>query len=127
MRQVDDAMVVFLRARFREDETAARALKPGKNVDVARLRDRVLADVEAKHKLLDWVLTIPWDVYDGPSSIMQNAVMRAIENFPLKLRSPVALTLLSAYTDHPDFPPEWKYLVDESDEHDTSSQARTVR
>ncbi|MFE7762969.1 DUF6221 family protein [Streptomyces sp. NPDC057438] len=127
MRQVDDAMVVFLRARFREDETAARALKPGKNEDVTRLRDRGLADVEAKRKLLDWVLTIPWDAYDGPSSIMQNAVMRVIEGIPLSRRSPVAFILLSAYTDHPDFPPEWKYLVNESDEHDTRTQARTVR
>ncbi|MFF0451714.1 DUF6221 family protein [Streptomyces sp. NPDC004609] len=49
----------FLRARLHEDETAARALKPGKNQDVARLRDRVLADVEAKRRLMDWVEELP--------------------------------------------------------------------
>jgi hypothetical protein len=56
MRQVDFAvMMEFLWARLREDETAAHALKPGKNQDVARLRDRVLADIEAKRRLVDWV------------------------------------------------------------------------
>lgn len=48
-------MMEFLKARLRADEEAAHALKPGKNQDVARLRDRVLADVEAKRRLVHWV------------------------------------------------------------------------
>ncbi|KAA0924272.1 DUF6221 family protein [Streptomyces apricus] len=127
MGQVDEVMVVFLRARFREDETAARALKPGKNEELIRLRDRVLADVEAKRQLLDWVLTIPWDAYEGSRTIVRQLVMGAIESIPLKLRSPVALTLLAAYVNHPDFPPEWKGLVDELAEDGARAQARTDR
>ncbi|MFF5362962.1 DUF6221 family protein [Streptomyces scabiei] len=126
MKQVDDAMVVFLRARFREDETAARALRPGKNEDVIRLRDRVLADVEAKQRLLDWVLEIPWVVHDKPRSILENAIMTAAAGVPLKLRSPVALTLLAAYADHPDFWPEWRQGVDEADEVRNRRRERTT-
>ena len=49
------AMMKFLWARLDEDENAARALKRGKNQDLAKLQARFLADVEAKRRLVDWV------------------------------------------------------------------------
>ncbi|MFI1409382.1 DUF6221 family protein [Streptomyces sp. NPDC020707] len=127
MRQVDEVMVEFLWARLREDETAARALKANKNEDVIRLRDRVLADVAAKRRLLHWVHEIPWVVEGRPRSIVGSAVMSTIEGVPLKLRSPVAFTLLVAYADHPDFHPEWQDLVDEPEQDDARIHARTVQ
>ncbi|MDW4902902.1 DUF6221 family protein [Streptomyces californicus] len=111
MGTVDDAMVVFLRARFREDETAALALKSSKNEDMIRVRDRALADVETKRRLLDWVLTVPWDIEDKPRPLLERALVGSINGIPLALRSPVAFTLLASYVDHPDFPPEWKRIV----------------
>ncbi|MFD9532096.1 DUF6221 family protein [Streptomyces sp. NPDC060010] len=115
MRHDFEVMMEFLRARLREDEVAARALNPGKNEDVIRLRDRVLADVEAKRRLLHWVHEIPWVVEDKPRSIVEGALVNAIASVPLKLRSPVAFTLLASYVDHPDFRPEWKRIVGETE------------
>ncbi|WP_327131987.1 DUF6221 family protein [Streptomyces sp. NBC_01343] len=110
-----EVMMEFLWARLREDETAARALKPGKNEDVIRLRDRVLADVEAKRRLVHWVHEVPWVVEDKPRTIFEGALMDAIASVPLKRRSPVAFTLLASYVDHPDFRPEWKLIVGEAE------------
>ncbi|WP_328683173.1 DUF6221 family protein [Streptomyces sp. NBC_00343] len=115
MRTVDDAMVLFLRFRFREDETAALALKSSKNEDVIRVRDRALADVETKRRLLDWVLTVPWDVEDKPRPLLERALVDGINGIPLMLRSSVAFTLLASYADDPDFLPEWKLIVSEAE------------
>ncbi|WP_371538424.1 DUF6221 family protein [Streptomyces sp. NBC_00466] len=116
MRQVDfEVLMEFLWARLREDETAARALKPGKNEDLTRLRDRVLSDVEAKRRLLHWVHEIPWAVEDKPRSFWEDALVNVIAGVPLRLRSPVAITLLASYVDHPDFRSEWKSIVGETE------------
>lgn len=126
MGQVDFADVMdFLEARLVEDETAAKTLKPGKNQHVARLRDRVLADIETKRGLMLWVQEIPWSVPDQPCSIWEDALANAVARVPLRLRSPVVFKLVAAYADHPDFPPEWKPLVDqyEPDECKLSSRA----
>lgn len=104
----------FLVARLREDETAALALKLGKNADVAGLQARVLADVEAKRQLLGWTMEPPrlpeggdlshwrahaWDVVVGTATTMR-----------LNRRRPVIDRLVAAYADHPDFHPEWKLI-----------------
>lgn len=71
MRHDFDVMVEFLKARLREDESAAKALKPSKSEDVARLRDRILADVEAKRRLMDWVFAPQRELGSGrtPSQV----------------------------------------------------------
>ncbi len=118
MGQVDFAdLMDFLEARIAEDEAAAKALKPGKNESMTRLRGRVLADAEAKRRLMDWVEEMPrraavsegrsrWQVYGGEFYGDQSR----------RLRSPVILELVAAYADHPDFQPEWKWLVGEPKE-----------
>ncbi|WP_406431590.1 DUF6221 family protein [Streptomyces sp. NBC_01589] len=115
MGQVDFAdLMDFLGARIAEDEAAAKALKPSKNENVARLRDRVLADAEAKRRLMEWVEEMPrramasegrsrWQVYAGEFYGDQSR----------RLRSPVIFELVVAYADHPAFQPEWKGLVGE--------------
>ncbi|WP_241845893.1 DUF6221 family protein [Streptomyces sp. MJM1172] len=118
-----EAMMVFLKARLREDERAARALKPGKNEDLIRLRERVIADAETKRRLLQWVHEVPWVVEDRPRSTLEGLLRNAIAGIPLRRRSPVALTLLAAYVDHPDFHPEWKLIEDELEDE---SRPRTV-
>ncbi|MFC8077806.1 DUF6221 family protein [Streptomyces sp. NPDC057307] len=131
MRQVDVAiMMEFLRARLREDETAARALKPGKNQDVARLRDQVLADVEAKRRLMYWVEEAPWVAVDdnrGRTSL-QDFGLDLIARQQVRFRSPVIDELVTAYVDHPDFHPEWLPIEDESggDRLRTSTQSPAV-
>ncbi|MGW2082998.1 DUF6221 family protein [Streptomyces sp. NPDC001939] len=102
----------FLTARLREDETAAKALKPGKNQDVARLRDRVLADVEAKRRLLDWVYEPQWIAQEWGRSFWQ----RVVADSWMDRRKPVIYALLAAYADHPDFHFEWKQIEDEPGE-----------
>ncbi|MFD4523284.1 DUF6221 family protein [Streptomyces sp. NPDC058470] len=114
MVYVDLADVMdFLEARLVEDETEAKELKPGKNQNVARLRDRVLADVEAKRRLMGWVQELPWSPQDRPRSIVEGAIVNAVANIPLKLRSPVVFKLVEAYVGHPEFRPEWGPIEDE--------------
>ena len=128
MRRDDLSVVMeFLTARLREDETAARALKPGKNQDVARLRDRVLADVEAKRRLIDWVEEIPRRAEDTEDrALWQKAAGELYARHSRDLRSPVIYELLEAYVDHPDFHPEWKLIEDEyeSGEYNLSTRAQ---
>lgn len=106
--------VEFLKARLREDEAVARALKPGKNQDVAKLRDRVLADVEAKWRLMDWVEEYPRMVREVEGlTFWQRASRELCGDWSRKLRSPVIYELVAAYADHPDFRPEWLLIENE--------------
>ncbi|MEU5030198.1 DUF6221 family protein [Streptomyces milbemycinicus] len=110
----------FFTARLREDEKAAEALKSNKSDAVAELRARVLADVEAKRRLMDWVTEPPqlpevgdlsrwgahaWDVVVGTAAAMR-----------LRRRRRVIDCLLTAYADHPDFRPGWN-LVEVEDKY----------
>ncbi|WP_258054637.1 DUF6221 family protein [Streptomyces sp. Ru71] len=110
--------VVFLKASLREDEAAARAVKPGKNEGVAGLQARVLADVEAKRRLVAWVEANPgtrWKANAEAEDLpfWQKAIVDVIADVPEYFRSPVIYRLLTAYEDHPDFQPEWKLINDE--------------
>ncbi|MCH0562196.1 DUF6221 family protein [Streptomyces sp. MUM 2J] len=132
-----EVMMEFFRARLREDETAARALKPGKNQDVARLRDRVLADVEAKRRLMDWVDEYPRRAEDSGERVRwQKLAGDLVAGISRDRRSPVICELVAAYADHPDFRPEWLPIEDEweldeeyepgAHESSTRRQGRTV-
>ncbi|MFI6494708.1 DUF6221 family protein [Streptomyces sp. NPDC050564] len=120
MRHNDfEAMTEFFRARLREDETAARAVKPGKDEGVARLQARVLADVTAKRRLLRWVEAHEWKTLKAESrdlNIWQRAGVDVVASVPQYLRSPVIYKLVAAYADHPDFRPEWRSVGRERDE-----------
>ncbi|WP_406402481.1 DUF6221 family protein [Streptomyces sp. NBC_00879] len=112
MRRDDfPVMMEFFRARLREDETAARAVKPGKDEGTARLQARVLADAAAKRRLMHWVEEYPRKAEEKGSAFLETAVAR----FSLSLRSPVIYELVAAYTDHPDFRPEWLPLDSEQE------------
>nr|BEK65757.1 hypothetical protein KPHV_29840 [Kitasatospora purpeofusca] len=130
MRQDDFAvMMEFLRARLHEDKTAAQALKPGKNQDVERLRNRVLADIEAKRRLMDWVEEYPRRVKDVEKRVSFQGVARElIAGVSQDLRTPVIFELVAAYADHPEFHPEWKPIAvgdqDEPGEDEPSARAR---
>ncbi|MBQ0969196.1 hypothetical protein KBY91_15310 [Streptomyces sp. RK23] len=113
-------MMEFLKARLREDETAARAVKPGKNQDVERLRARVLADVEAKRRLLVWVEENRFTPLKAEAEarglpIWQRAIVDVIAGVPEHFRSPVIAVLVAAYADHPDFRPEWRLIEEEQE------------
>lgn len=111
MRHDFDVMVEFFKARLREDEHAAKALKTSKNnEDAARLRDRILADVEAKRRLMEWVFAPQRELGEWEDSFAGGLVIRQWMRF----RQPVIEQLVAAYADHPDFHPEWKSLEDES-------------
>ncbi|MFJ8430485.1 DUF6221 family protein [Kitasatospora sp. NPDC094019] len=119
MRQENFAvMMEFLRARLHEDKTVAQALKPGKNQDVERLRDRVLADIEAKRRLMDWVEEYPQALKDTERRVSLHGLTRqVIAGVSQDLRTPVIYELVVAYADHPDFHPEWKPIeVGDQDE-----------
>jgi hypothetical protein len=120
MRDGFEIKVEFLVARLREDETAARALKPGKNVDVARLQARVLADVEMKRKLLGWMYEPQEKVGDWGNSFWSGIAARTVTEQWMKLRQPVIEELVLAYADHPDFRPEWLPIEDEVPVHTQS-------
>ncbi|WP_437010652.1 DUF6221 family protein [Streptomyces sp. enrichment culture] len=111
MRNFDGAMQ-FLKARLREDEKAARAVKPGKSQDLKTLQARVLADVEAKRQLVAWVegnfgtaLKAEADARCLPA--LKKGAVHLIAAVPEFLRSPVIERLVWAYADHPDYDPEW--------------------
>ncbi|MFI1213822.1 DUF6221 family protein [Streptomyces sp. NPDC020802] len=106
MRHDFDVMVEFFKARLREDENAAKALKPSKNEDVARLRDRILADVEAKRRLMDWVFAPQRELREWEHSFAGGLAIKQWMRF----RQPVIEQLVAAYADHPDFHPEWKLI-----------------
>ncbi|WP_326733957.1 DUF6221 family protein [Streptomyces sp. NBC_01022] len=121
--------VEFLVARLREDETAALALKPGKNADIAGLQARVLADVEAKRQLLGWTTDPPRLPEVGDLSGWQahawEVVVGTVDARRLSKRRPVVDVLVAAYVDHPDFHPEWKLIEDnESREEERGTRAR---
>lgn len=124
MRHDFDVMVEFLKARLREDENAAKALKASKNEDVTRLRDRILADVEAKRRLMDWVFAPQWELGEWEHSFAGRLVIKQWMGF----RQPVIEQLVAAYADHPDFHPEWALIEVEpiEDESRTRAQARTI-
>jgi hypothetical protein len=110
-----DSMVVFLRACIREDETAAQALKPGKNEAVAKLKARVLADVEAKRRLLDWVEEYPRIVQENQQPALWRRVRAELAaGLSRDFRSPVVFELVAAYRDHPDFYSGWLPIEDEA-------------
>ncbi|MFF0648704.1 DUF6221 family protein [Streptomyces tendae] len=122
-------MMEFLTARLHEDETAAKALKPGKNPDVQRLRDRVLADVEAKRRLMDWVTEMPRraEASEGRSR-WQKLAGEVYSEQSQRRRSPVIWELVAAYAEHPDFHPEWRLFDGDpvEDESHTGTQVPTV-
>ncbi|MGV9698962.1 DUF6221 family protein [Streptomyces sp. NPDC003470] len=108
----------FLQARLREDEKTAKALKPGKNEALAELRDRVLADVEAKRRLMDWVMEPPRvpDVGGDLSrwgTLALDFAMDLVAAKRMDWRKPVIDYLVAAYEGHPDFRDEWKLAKDE--------------
>ncbi|MFD5711350.1 DUF6221 family protein [Streptomyces pharetrae] len=109
-------MMEFLKARLHEDEKAAQALKPGKNEALAELRARVLADVEAKRRLMDWVTEMPRraEASEGRSR-WQKLAGDVYGDQSRRLRSPVICELVAAYEGHPDFRDEWR-LVEVEDE-----------
>lgn len=120
MRRDDfPVMMEFLRARLREDETAARAVKPGKDEGTARLRARVLADVAAKRRLMHWVEEYPRRAEARGAAFLETAVAR----LSLGLRSPVIYELVEAYADHPDFHPEWLPIEDEREHLDEEGES----
>nr|WTB31149.1 DUF6221 family protein [Streptomyces sp. NBC_00830] len=106
-------MLEFLRGRLSEDETLARTVKTGKDEGLARLRDRVLADVEAKRRLVDWVLRFEEAREDRSGVFWEDAIMNGLASVRRGFRSPVIHKLVAAYTDHPDFRPEWLPIEDE--------------
>lgn len=112
--------MVFLRARLREDETAARAVKPSENDGVAGLQARVLADVAAKRRLVAWVEANHGTTWKANAEAQglpfwQKGIVDVIAGVPKFFRSPVISRLLTAYEEHPDFQPEWKLIDDESE------------
>jgi hypothetical protein len=110
-----DVMLEFLWARIREDETAAQALRPGKNEAVAKLKARVLADVETKRRLLDWVEEYPRRLEDnGELGRWMRTAGEIVAESVRGRRSPVVYKLVAAYADHPDFHPEWLPIEDEA-------------
>jgi hypothetical protein len=115
MRRDDiEVMKEFLKARLREDEEAARALKLGKSEDLAKLQARVLADVEAKWQLLTWVEEYPRIVQENPQpTLWRRARAQLLAGLSQDFRSPVVFELVAAYADHPDFRPEWLPIEDE--------------
>ncbi|MFD9920628.1 DUF6221 family protein [[Kitasatospora] papulosa] len=113
MRDDFEVKVEFLVARLRADEEAARALKPGKNADVAWLRERVLADVEVKRRLLVWMYEPQEKVGDWRHSVLSGIVAGAITDQWMRARQPVIEELVLAYANHPDFRPEWLPIEDD--------------
>jgi hypothetical protein len=122
-------MVEFLRARLREDDVAAHALKPGKNQDVARLQARVLADVEAKRRLVDWVEELPRKAENsGERAFWLKVAGDLYAERSRDLRSPVIYELVLAYADHPDFHPEWLPVEEELEgEYEPGMYASSTR
>jgi hypothetical protein len=109
-----DVMIEFLRARIREDEVTAQALRPGKNEDVARLQARVLADVEVKRRLIGWVEEYPRIVQENQQpAFWRRARAELVAGLSRDFRSPVVMELLAAYRSHPDFHPGWLPIEDE--------------
>ncbi|MFF6833401.1 DUF6221 family protein [Streptomyces sp. NPDC012438] len=111
MRNFDGAMQ-FLKARLREDEKAARAVKPGKSQDLKMLQARVLADVEAKRQLVAWVEDNFGTVWKAEAEarrlpVLKKGAVHLIAAVPEFLRSPVVERLVWAYADHPDYDSEW--------------------
>ncbi|MFD0404374.1 DUF6221 family protein [Kitasatospora sp. NPDC127116] len=105
-------MMEFLRARLHEDKTAAQALNSGKNQHVKRLQDRVLADIEAKRRLMDWVDEYPRMVKDAKGRVLwQRLAGELYAGLSQDRRSPVIYELVAAYADHPEFHPEWKPIA----------------
>ncbi|MET9510785.1 DUF6221 family protein [Streptomyces flavidovirens] len=116
----------FLGARIAEDEEAAKALKPSKNENVARLRDRVLADAEAKRRLMGWVQEPHQRVAgDGERKFWENVIADAIANTWMGRRAPVIYALVAAYADHPHFRPEWGLTEFEDEPGEDKLSTRT--
>ncbi|MFD8685343.1 DUF6221 family protein [Streptomyces sp. NPDC059651] len=132
MRDDFEVKVEFLVARLGDDEKTARALKPGKNTDLAGLQARVLADVETKRRLLSWMYEPQEKVGDWGNSFWSGVAARAITEQWMGMRRPVIEELVLSYADHPDFHPEWK-LIEIADQYEpgedkpsTRARARTV-
>ncbi|MET7347435.1 DUF6221 family protein [Streptomyces mirabilis] len=118
-------MVEFLRGRLSEDETLARTVKTGKDEGLTRLRDRFLADIEAKRRLVDWVMEPRWRApkaakvsRDRPgwqevvADIVVDAAKEVVIDFRVARRVQVVYELVAAYANHPDFRPEWLLFED---------------
>ncbi|MEU7366622.1 DUF6221 family protein [Streptomyces hygroscopicus] len=88
------------------------------------MRDRVLADVKAKRRLVGWVYEPQQVTEDWGRSFVQGVFTESW----MRLRKPVIYELVAAYADHPDFHPEWKLIAEEpaEDKIRNRDQTRTV-
>lgn len=129
MRRDDfEVRVEFLRARLREDEAAARALKIGKDEGVVKLQARVLADVEAKRRLMEWVEEYPRKAEgNGERTRWQKVAGDMVADWSRDHRSPVIYELVEAYDGHPDFRPEWRSEDGQEPREDHEVGARSRR
>jgi hypothetical protein len=112
----------FLRARLREDEAAAHRLKPGKNEGAAGLQARALADVAAKHQLLDLAEHCEWaEKREGGLRLRERLSASAMS---LGLGEAI-FSLASAYRGHPDWRPAWEPIVGQQKLDEEQSPAST--
>ncbi|MFD6417922.1 DUF6221 family protein [Streptomyces sp. NPDC060194] len=117
----------FLRARLDEDEAMARALKPGKNQSQAKLQARVLADVEAKRRIMDWVEEMPRLVEGNEGGVFwKRAAVEVWAGLSQDFRSPPIRALVAAYDGHRDFHPEWRLAEDEYELREDTPVAHNV-
>ncbi|MEU8588370.1 DUF6221 family protein [Streptomyces sp. NPDC048664] len=82
---------------------------------MAALRNRVLADVKAKRRLVAWVEANQGATWKANAeahglNLWQKGVVDVIAAVPEYFRAPVIARLLTAYEDHDDFQPEWNLI-----------------
>lgn len=95
----DDALIIFLGAREAEREAKARAVQDGSLAHIAdNDPESVLADVAAKHKILDRAQEL-WDAH-SLATPQGDALGEHTET--------VLPALALPYVTHPDFRTAWK-------------------
>lgn len=97
-------LVEFLRARLDEDERDA--IDWHFDAGIARgwesLKDRVLAEVEAKRRIIDGMMRV------GESGRL---CLTCGDERWYNVRDLILVEMVQPYADHPDFDPEWKLRV----------------
>ncbi|WP_448319255.1 DUF6221 family protein [Streptomyces sp. CO7] len=94
----------FFRARLREDEAAARAMKIGKDDAAAKVQARALADVAAK-----WEIIRLQEHCDQLVTTKGFALGKFVAGGVTGVGLDYAIGyLVAAYRDHPDWRPEWE-------------------